>query len=627
MAIDKLRPSFTFTEDRLAELRAVVPEAFADGAVNWEALREALGAHLEDEGREGEHFGLSWPGKRQARRLAAQPSKGTLLPAHGEGMDEANTRNLFIEGDNLEVLKLLQKSYAGRVKMIYIDPPYNTGGDLVYKDDFSEPLDSYLKRTGQVDEAGELLVANPKTSGRFHANWLSMILPRLLLAKTLLSDEGVIFVSIDDNELHNLRHVMNEIYGEGNFIGVMKRRAARKTAFLSGTMSDMCDYVVAYSKNELSSPLAVGKVADSTRPVFNQGNNVAERYIPAGAEARCDDGVYKAGLYKAKSLNFEFIDNLEVFQGRVVNKVRVRGPFRVNQDILGKTVYVTKNVALRRYLLPEEMDKAKTISDLVDDPSFYNEIGGEELELLMEEPGLFSNPKPFQLIKHLITTLSANEQNRDFLVLDFFAGSATTAQAVFAANRDDNGSRAFICVQVPEVRDHSKYKTLAEIAKERIRRTSRRMKQEAKGKLDLQDRDIPEDLGFRVYKLGRSNYKAWQDYQGGSVEELETLFDRIETPLVDGWKRENVLSEVLLLQGFPLDSAVSDEIGFKGNRIQRVESDAVGHRLFVCLDDQIADATIEQLQLAPEDVFVCLDSALSDEAKLRLGDRCTFKVI
>jgi len=188
-------------------------------------------------------------------------------------------------------------------------------------------------------------------------------------------------------------------------------------------------------------------------------------------------------------------------------------------------------------------------------------------------------------------------------------------------------------VQLPEIvpsdapARKAGFSSISDIGKERLRRAIKRMKQEAKGKLDLQDRDTPEDLGFRVYKLGRSNYKAWQNYQGDSVAELETLFDRIEIPLVDGWKPENVLAEVLLLQGFPLDSAITAEAGFKHNRIQRVESDAIGHRLFVCLDDRIADATIGQLQLASEDVFVCLDSALSDEAKLRLGDRCTLRVI
>ena len=216
MPISKLRPAFTFTEDRLRELQAVVPEAFADGKINWDTLREALGEALEDETKE--HFGLFWPGKREARRLAAMPSKGTLIPQPGAGVDEENTHNLFIQGDNLEVLKLLQKSYAGRVKMIYIDPPYNTGNDFVYPDDYSEPLDAYLERTGQVDEAGQLLTTNSRASGRFHSNWLNMIYPRLLLARQLLQEDGLIFISIDDNEVQHLRQIMDEMYGAENFI-------------------------------------------------------------------------------------------------------------------------------------------------------------------------------------------------------------------------------------------------------------------------------------------------------------------------------------------------------------------------------------------------------------------------
>ena len=220
MPVDKLTPTFTFTEDRLQALQAVVPEAFADGQVNWETLKEALGAYLADEGPGTEHFGLFWPGKRQARRLAAQPSKGTLRPALGEGVNEDTTHNLFIEGDNLEVLKLLQKSYAGRVKLIYIDPPYNTGNDFVYKDDFREPLDSYLQKSGQADAEG-LLTSNPKAGGRFHSDWLNMMLPRLMLARTLLSEDGVIFVSIDDNEMANLRQMMDEVFGGENYLSTI----------------------------------------------------------------------------------------------------------------------------------------------------------------------------------------------------------------------------------------------------------------------------------------------------------------------------------------------------------------------------------------------------------------------
>jgi len=245
MPIEKLRPLFTFTEDRLKELQAVVPEAFADGRINWDTLREALGETLEDETQE--HFGLFWPGKRDARRLAAMPSKGTLVPQPGQGMDEDTTHNIFIEGDNLEVLKLLQKSYAGRIKMIYIDPPYNTGNDYVYPDDYSEPLEAYLKRTGQVDEAGQLLTTNSRASGRFHSNWLNMMFPRLLISRGLLSNNGVIFVSIDDNEVQHLRVLMGEVFGEENFVAQIPWQS-RQSVQNDTDISVNHEYIRLYSK-------------------------------------------------------------------------------------------------------------------------------------------------------------------------------------------------------------------------------------------------------------------------------------------------------------------------------------------------------------------------------------------
>jgi adenine-specific DNA-methyltransferase len=257
MSTSKLRPTFTFNQDRLDQLKAVVPEAFADGKVNWETLREALAAgdHLEEEGANAEHFGLFWPGKREARRLAAMPSRGTLVPAPGEGVDEGATRNLFIEGDNLEVLKLLQKSYAGRVKLIYIDPPYNTGNDFVYKDDFKDPLADYLRKTGQADEAGRLLTTNTRADGRFHSNWLNMMYPRLLLARQLLRKDGIIFISIDDNEIHNLRLLMSEVFGEENFLSQITWRKVYGGGAKVRYIVDQHEYVLCYaqSKEHLSS--------------------------------------------------------------------------------------------------------------------------------------------------------------------------------------------------------------------------------------------------------------------------------------------------------------------------------------------------------------------------------------
>lgn len=249
MSHTRLRPTFSFTDEKLAELRRVVPEAFADGQVNWESLREALGTHLEDDDAQAEHFGLNWPGKREARRMAGTPSKGALVPQPGKGMNEDSTRNVFIEGENLEVLKLLQKAYAGKVKMIYIDPPYNTGNDFVYEDDFTEPLEEYLRRTGQVDEEGKALTTNTRADGRFHSKWLSMMYPRLRLARQLLRDDGVIFVSIDDNEVHHLRALMSEVFGDENFLAGFIWRRRKTQANLAKNVAPVHDYIVSFAKH------------------------------------------------------------------------------------------------------------------------------------------------------------------------------------------------------------------------------------------------------------------------------------------------------------------------------------------------------------------------------------------
>ena len=226
MPVQKLQPTLNLEQDRVEMLKQLIPEAVSDGNIDWDVLKEALGEHLEDEGADVEHFGLSWAGKREARRLASIPSKATLVPVLGEGIDEDTTGNIFIEGDNLEVLKLLQKSYAGRVKLIFIDPPYNTGNDFIYKDDFSEPTADYLKKTQQIDEQGNLLTSNPKSSGRFHSNWLNMMYPRLRLARNLMGDDGIIALTIDDGELFHIGKLMDELFGETNRLHV--HRGAQK---------------------------------------------------------------------------------------------------------------------------------------------------------------------------------------------------------------------------------------------------------------------------------------------------------------------------------------------------------------------------------------------------------------
>jgi adenine-specific DNA-methyltransferase len=621
MPIEKLRPSFTLDDERIEELRNVVPEAFADGKIDWETLRELLDEHVADE--EEERFGLFWPGKRKARRLASEPSRGTLVP-HEDRRTSSESGNLFIEGDNLEVLKLLKKSYFERVRMIYIDPPYNTGTDLIYEDDFSEPLASYLQRAGKTDDEGRLLTSNSKSGGRFHSQWLNMMYPRLQISYSLLENGGILFVSIDDNELHNLRHLLDETFGEENFIGVMKRRAARKTAHLSSIMSDMCDYVVIYGKGNIVAPLSVESVKDKTRPVFNAPNKVARRTIPAGIEARCKDGKYKSGEHGARSLKFELLDTAIIQDGRLVNEVRIDGPFRINQEVLEETVYFTRNFTLRRYLTEEEQAKAKALSDLVDNSDFYNEKGSEEVERLFKRKNLFSNPKPHELIKFLIDATDSNAGTDDFTIMDFFAGSGSTAQAVMEHNFENEGNKKFILVQIPEVIEpneparKSGYDNIAELCMSRIDLAVKEIKENA---------IKPERFDYNSYCLTKSNFKDWEDYVGKDLIEVESLFDQHETPLIDGWKRKDLLSEVLLMQGYPLDSNVEQLGEFKHNEVLRVTTDQFDSQLFVCLDEDIADETIASIDVSTSDSFVCLDSALTDEAKMRLQDATNLKVI
>lgn len=611
MPIEKLRPSFTFTEDRLKELAAVVPEVFADGKINWDVLREALGEYLEEEDQE--HFGLTWPGKREARRLAALLPKGTMIPQPDEGVNEETTRNIFIEGENLEVLKLLQKSYAGRVKMIYIDPPYNTGNDFVYHDDYSEPLEAYLQRTGQMNEAGQVLSTNTRASGRFHSNWLNMMYPRLLLAKSLLSEDGAIFVSIDDNEFHNLRSIMNEIFGEENFILclVWKRRQVPDNRNINNISIDH-EYVVIYGAGN---SIFRGKPKDLSK-YKNPDNDPRGPWMS-------DNLTGLANSKERPNLHYEITDP----------ETGLRYPPHPSRGWIYERKKMKQMISEGRIIFPSKPDGRPRLKRYIDDirshfTGFsslqdvgYTTDGTRELFHLFGEK-VFPFPKPKNLLRILVKQIS-NSKDED-IVLDFFAGTCTTAESVLELNREDNGNRRFIMVQLPEPIENENYSTISDIGRERIRRAIVNMKEDVDGKLELHPE---EDLGVKCYRLDRSSYKDWQPYEGEETAQLESLFDRFETPLVEGWLKENLLTEILLLQGFPLDSRIVPLEAIQGNTVQRVHAEAVAHELFVCLDEQVSDETIQHLHLRSEDIFVCLDSALSDEAKIRLSDQCNLKVI
>lgn len=698
MPIKKLRPNFSFTQDRIEQLKAVVPEAFADGKINFDSLREALGEYLEDQGHpEAEHgstelaevFGLFWPGKREARRLATLPSKGTLVPAAGEGIDEDNTRNIFIEGENLEVLKLLQKSYAGRIKMIYIDPPYNTGNDFVYKDDFKEPLEEYLRRTGQADHNGKLLTTNTKAGGRFHSNWLNMMYPRLRIARKLLRDDGVIVVHIDEHEYSSLQFILNEVMGEENQLGTIIWDKRNPKGDATG-IAYQHESILIFAKNRevFATHHELVRAKKNAETILRKASELFERLGKTDLPSDLWSCSQKYGIpnditnrhqnkISLEQINKEFSDWLrsQPFSGGelaysniddsgdVYQAVSMAWPNKKKapDDYFAPLIHpVTKKncpvpdrgwrnppntmreLLLKGQILFGDDEKVQPRRKyLLKDNMFENVPSllyfGSSDDNLFKSLGLvYDNPKPVALSKQLVQWFTKD----DDAILDFFAGSCTTAHAVLEANSEDGLKRRFVCVQLQELIDesHEAYKLgfryILEIGKERIRRVIAKMKKESNGKSSSK-RETPEDLdklgrvdlGFKVFKLARSNFKAWQDYDGESIQELETLFDQAETPLVKGWKDDDLLTEIMLQQGFPLDSKIARQSGFKSNKVQLIESEACSHRLFVCLDPKIKEDTIKHLELRTEDIFVCLDSAITDQAKMRLADICRLDII
>lgn len=621
MPLTKLRPSPSplLTDERLAQLRAILPEAFADGKINWDTLREILGEHLEDDAQE--HFGLFWPGKREARRLASLPSKGTLIPQPGQGVDEDTTHNLFIEGDNLEVLKLLQKSYAGRVKLIYIDPPYNTGNDFIYSDDFVDPLKDYLGKTGQLDEKGQVLTSNTKTGGRYHSNWLNMIYPRLLLAKKLLSEDGSIFISIDDNEVHNLRQVMNEIFGEENFITTVIWQKVYSPKNTAKFFSEDHDYIVVYSKNvDVWVPNLLPRTDDANARYTNLDNDPRGPWKPSDTTAR---NYYGAGQYEVTSpsgkkfhpgMGLYWRLSYENFLAFDKDNRIWWGPNGDNMPALKRFLSEVKNG-----IVPQTLWTYKDVGHTQDAKKQLLEFVHFE-----KTENVLNTLKPTKLLKRILAIGTTPTDND--LVLDFFSGSASLAHAVLEQNEEDGGNRKFIVVQFPEPLPipEKKLKTIADIGKERIRNFISTTKDDKKGKLEL----VPKtDLGFKCFVLKTTHFTEWQPTTERDTSQLELRFTQAESPLVPGWTPENLLTEILLLQGFPLDSRVRPLAEFQSNRVLEVTSEFCQHRLYVCLDEKIQPETVQAFQLRPEDILVALDSALSDEAKIRLADQVNLQVI
>ena len=498
-ALYQIAPScFTEVKDeKTGELRHVV---------NFTTLRQLLGDDAVDDAPEMYQF--TWPGKQEARREAARPITDTLRPCPEESVDWDTTQNLYIEGDNLAVLKLLQKGYMGKVKMIYIDPPYNTGNDFVYHDDFAVSQKEMDLFSGDVDEEGNRYRKNTDSNGRFHSDWCSMMFSRLQVANTLLTDDGVIFISMDDNEIRNLRNIADEVFGERNFVDMLKWKKKKQPSFLAKHTSKVMEYVLVYAKEkDYLEKLSIEGTSDSTKKVINISNNECLRVFKPGVRVKGEhDGKIEAGEYMIRTMFVNYLQDVIIQDGRTVNEVEVKARFSVSQEKIDKYIdedllFITAQKGLRRDVSQEEIGSKKSITDLLlSEWGDNQESDSEFLELFPKK--YFEYVKPTKLIYNLVKCNETSNQ----IILDFFSGSATTAQAVMQLNAEDSGNRKFILVQLDEQTAPDSeaakdgYRSIPEIAKERIRRAGKKIKEES----GLMTQDL--DTGFRVFKLSDSNF-------------------------------------------------------------------------------------------------------------------------
>ena len=608
--------SVNFTEEQHRRLKELFPEIFTEkDKIDWEKFRETLGEFVDDK---PERYSFGWAGKKDAIRILQAPTSATLVPIPKEAVNFDTTQNIFIEGDNLEVLKLLYKSYFGQVKLIYIDPPYNTGNDFIYPDNYRDPLSHYLKISGQKDNQGNLLTSNVNTNGRFHSSWLSMMYPRLFLARQLLEESGLIFISIDDNELSNLIALMNQVFGEENRLAVVaweKRFTRSNNARLFASVKDS---IVVYRKSGTLSYLRDERTEKSDSIYHNpdkdsRGAWTSVSYVNPATKEQRPNLVYKIkNPFSGKKI--EHPTNAWKYEHSQYLKHVEEGRLYWGKE--GKHKYPR----LKKFL-SEVSDGIVPVDVWPHKESGTTDEGTKELEAILGKD-IFDNPKPVRLIKRMLKIVT--EKNEMAIVLDFFAGSATTAQAVLELNREDNGNRRFIMVQLPEPTNiqsgayRAGYKTIADIGKERIRRVIAKMKKEQKA---------AEDLGFKVLKLAESNFKSWRGAKEDKPKEYFKEMEMFVDPLRPGWKKDDVIFEIAIKEGFGLNIKREKITDVAANTVYKVTDPDKAQSFYICLDNSLAIEAIKPLNLTRNHTFICRDVALSDETAANLALQCRLKTI
>ena len=613
----------SMVRDRIDQLKKLFPECLAEGEIDFEKLHEVLGEAIE----EGpERYNFTWAGKRDAIRMLQAPSPSTLIPSREESVNFDDTQNLFIEGDNLEVLKLLYKPYFGRIKMIYIDPPYNTGKEFVYPDNYKSPIATYLRLTGQEDDSGNLLTSNAETSGRYHSAWLSMMYPRLFTARQLLRDDGFIFVSIDDHEVHNLRLIMNEVFGEENFVSniIWQKKYTRSNdaRWFSGNH----EYILVFARNKEQLELTLLPRTDAQKATYTNPDN-----DPKG-EWKATPLHAKSGKNTNQSFEYNFKNGVVWSPPPGTFPRYSRQTFAEldenNEIWFGRN---GKSTPARKSYLSEVKSGITPVTVWLNDEVGNTHEANEELKGLLGG-GIFDNPKPTDLIKRILQ-LSTSPSEED-IVLDFFAGSCTTADAVLDLNQEDGGNRRFICVQLPEPlsppkksKNDTLLSTVSDIGKERIHSAIARIQHEDDAQRPTEFREEYDQLGFKVFKLSESNYRCWEDSTetdfDSYVEELSLFND----PLVNNWRVEEVIYEIAIKEGYSLNCHIELLQNISTNSVYKVTDFEKGQAFKICLDDTIVPALSKELNLDIEDLFICRDVSLNDDMAANLSLQCRLKTI
>ena len=634
---EEFKPQYSFTDDRLNELKQLFPEAWEDGVFNVDTLRSLIGDYSTDNSVK-EHFGLNWVGKQDARKIASKPPTGTLKPAPGEGVNEDSTENLFIEGENLEVLKILRKSYMSKIKMIYIDPPYNTGNDFIYNDSFGDSTEDYLRKSGDKSEEG-LLVSNPRTSGKYHANWLTFMYPRLRLAKDLLREDGVIFISIGPDEISNLKLECDEIFGEENLAGICVRLA--KSGGNKGKyFSPNVEYILVYAKNTFEAEGFRGKMDEGLiKKVYTQieskGIRKGEKYRAMGLYQSSLDpmrGCVNQRYYIQAPDGSLVIPPGDVFPQEIKEGGKI--PPNTENDKVWRWTYAKYveeknkgNIEFKRsksqvlvnsegkksdwniytkIWLKDRQEEGQLPNDLI--TNFENRHSSKELQKLNIP---FDFAKPSELIKYLLEITSLNN---DDIILDFFGGSGTTAHAVLDYNEENKIKINFILNQLPEkVRDKNAnrlgYNLISEITNRRIKNV-------------IDQKELKQ--GFKVFKQNESSIYSWQGFNAQHDGLLPDLFSKLEAafknPLVEGTTPEEFITEVMLQEGFPL-TAKQTEVQ---DGIFKISHDWVPYTLYVSMLQSFKNIDLEALGLSETDHFVCLDMAFenNDALKQTVDNQC-----